>query len=173
MTAEEYKYYCTCAPRVDLMFTALYQAAWTGKYKNASEKQTLLSCYVRKIKQMGGLVEARKIMKFLDSGLNTKHVKFPPSPSEFLNLKREIPKELPAKPSKRITKKIKPTLVGSIYSGMTILAAGGCIKESHKDIVDLIAYNFERYKKHRKKYGDPIPGAKGYNFYQVDLTGGK
>lgn len=172
MSREEFELYNVCAKRLDLVFTSLYQTAWTRLYETDQEKQNLILTYVRSIIKIGGFAEARKIMRFLDSPHNDLYVRFAPTPMEFMYLKKRIPQEM-QKGNFKLPKISEITLKGRVHSGLTKMLAGASIEKSHSDILDLVRYNYEKYILHQQKFGIPLPGSKSYNYYEIDLTGGR
>ena len=123
-------------------------------------------CYTDEVKKIGWQT-TKLVLDYLNSTKNDKYIDFPPAPHAFLILSKQIPKTpnfytaLPKIPKK--------TLKSRIYSGMMLKLGGGWSeqkKERFVDILDLIDYNLDKYKKHREKFGDPIPGGKDYKYYQ-------
>jgi len=164
------------APRLHTKFTCLYQAAWTSKYQSKEERTGLIYPYVEAVAKVGGmehkgLKKFKRVLDWLSSSMNKKHVSFPPNPQEFLLLLTEL-KELEPAP-RRISKKVQITLKSRIHSGICKLAAGASIDKSHAEIKDLVFANYELFKKHTDKHGIPIPGtagAKNYEYFEPVLN---
>lgn len=175
VSAENLRLHNFVAPRLHTKFTCIYQAAWTSKYQSKEERTGLIYPYVEAVAKVGGmehkgLKKFKRVLDWLSSTENKKHVSFPPNPQEFLLLLTEL-KELEPAP-RRISKKGKITLKARVYSGICKLAAGASVEDSHADIKDLVLANYELFKKHTDKHGIPIPGAasaKNYCYFEPIL----